>query len=669
MSIAKQQEPGAKPGFFQRVGERYRWMSLRNKIGLWGLLAVLILGAVFFQWLQPAYQTTKMYFFLKLADKAVAQKNYQAASLAFRRALHSGLENPVTWKALAKFLDEIGSPEVINVWERLAKLEPSVAQYRYNQIEAALKFARVYQAEEILQKLPAAWRDAPEGLRIEAEIDINKKQFEMAEKLLARLLELRPSDKRAAFDLTCLQAASPDLSVQTTARQHLEEVAASDSEFTSAALRRLIVLEMEEGNMNEADRLAERSVGRSDATVRDRLIYAQLEAVTNSFTLALTVANLRVYANAHPADFGQIMQWFLNTRVDPSGTTQWVANLPPEMRSQPEVESALFSYYLAVPDLDRVFELIKNPQSQLHLSPKVLDLAGSALEKERTGDPSAEKSWQEAVYAAEGNAKTLRILSLLASARGWSSATGRALSALTAATPNEASVWSLLAQHETASRNLPGLYKALEGLMRINPYDVAVASNWALAASLMRQADAQEVLDVAKRTYYSTNPSDAQAATAYAMALLQAGQPAEALQVVEKMSVADRREPKRVIYVGAVLAANGRKDEALEYFTRSEKVMDNPFLEEKTLRAIWRDVAMGEATTAEEAERLLIQRNDPDVRPAKIEAELANELQRRADPSEVQRILSNLKAETESRRKSPAQLDELMREVRKEPTP
>lgn len=644
-------------------------MSVWNKIGLWGFLAAVVIGAISLQWIQPAYRTAKMWLFLNMADKAIERKDYNSASLAFRKALLSGMENPAAWKALAKFLDQVGSPEVINVWERLAKMEPAVAEYRYNQAEAALKFTRVYEAEEVFRKMPKALQERPEGLRIEAEIAIIKKQDQTAEKALSRLLQLKPGDQRASFDLTCLRAAGDDPAARSGARTQLEQIAAGDSEFTSAALRKLVSLAAEEKDFNEADRLAGRLVGRPDVTIQDRLTYAQLEAMSNSFTLAITVQNLRTYANNHPESFDAIMRWLISTQLDAAGTARWVAELPPETRAQPEVESALFSYYLATSDWDHVFELLRNPKSPLHLPQNVFALANTAFEQDRAGDTSADKTWQEAVYAAEGHAKTLQILSLLASARGWSSATGRALSALADSAPGEASVWWLLVQHEKGVRNLPGLYKALQGLMRINPYDINVASNWVLAGALVRQGDTSELLKIAERTYFSTDPSDAQAATAYAIALLQCNRSEDAMRVIDKMSMSDRRDPARAVYVGAVLAANGRKDEALEYFNRSAEISGGLFSEEKALRAIWRGVANGEATTAEEAERLLVQRKDPDVQPQKIEAELNNEIHRRSDPAEVQRILSSLKAETESRQKSPVQLEELMRSVRKEPTP
>jgi tetratricopeptide (TPR) repeat protein len=660
--------PVGKPTLLQRIAERYRWMSLRNKIGLWGLLAALIIGAVCIQWVQPAYRTTKMWFFLNMADKAIDRQDYNSASLAFRKALLSGQENPASWKALARFLDLLGSAEVINVWERLASMEPTVATYRYKQAEAALRFGRVYQAEEILAKMPAEWRTAPEGIAIEVEVNIHKKQFGAAVRLLNKLLEIKPGDPHATFQLMCLHAADEDPATSQPAIEALERLAAENSEFSTEALRRLIGNEQKSANLNEANRLAQRLIARPDATLQDRLLHAQFEVATNSFTLAITVANLRAYALQNPASFAPIMDWFVNSKVDPEGTARWVAKMPPDAVQKPAFAPPLFQYYLSTGDWDQVYRILKAPGSALSLSPKVYDLATKSIDEDRAGDTSADKDWQETIYAAEGQPRVLRILSLLASGRGWSSATGRALSALAEASPSDPSVWWLLVQHENSVRNLPGLYKALEGLMNINPYDINVASNWVLAAALVKKGEKDNLLDVAKRTYYSTYPSDPRAATAYALALLQVKRVQDALNVVEQMTLADRREPQRAIYVGAVLAANGRKEDALDYFNRSESLTDNSFSEERTLRRIWKGVALGEATTAEEAEQILIRNNDPAMQ-TKISQDLRGDIQRRSDPAEIQRIYQSLKAETESRRETPVEVLQILQEARKEMKP
>src|SRR5688572_8373711 len=104
MSSTESQSPPRKPNFIRILAERYRWMSRRNKIALWSLLVVILIFVVSIRWIQPAYRTAKMWLFLRMADQAIERKDYGSASLAFRKALLSGYENPASWKQLAKFL-------------------------------------------------------------------------------------------------------------------------------------------------------------------------------------------------------------------------------------------------------------------------------------------------------------------------------------------------------------------------------------------------------------------------------------------------------------------------------------------------------------------------------------------------------------------------------------
>lgn len=667
--MSQVQSPVSKPNLFRRILERYRWMSLWNKLALWAFVVVAISLGVSYRWIQPAYRTAKMYFFLNMAEKAVEEKNYNAAGIAYRKALLSGYEKPASWLSLAKFLNEVNSPEIINVWAKLSALDPGNREYRYNQARDALRFDRPYEAEEALSRVPSQWQDDAEFLRLQAKLFVQKKYFADAEKILKRLVTMDPKDEKAMFDLLNVQSQMGDAGGE--AREKLMETAEGNSALASAALRAAITYETARGNFYEADRLAGRLILRPDATVQDRLLHADLELKTQSFSLAVTQANLRTYAEAHPEHLPAILQSLVSSQVDLPAVGRWIASFSPKLAAMPEAQTAIFQYYLAVGDWERMIETLRDTQSVVYLPPKVLDPALKAIDEDRNGMTSAEQTWMQAIYAAEGKAPALRILGLMASARGWTSATGRALSALANASPGDPSVWVLLIQHENAVRNLPGLYSALQGLMQLNPYDVNVASNWVLAAAMVRPGNLDEVLDVAKRTYYSTYPSDPRAATAYAMAFLRLGQVKEANEIIERMTLADRREPQRAIYVGSVLAANGKKEEALEYFRRSENLVEAPFPEEITLRRIWKGVAQGEATTAEEAAQILLKRPDAETlaQAGKINDQLREEMRRRSNPEEAQRILQSLQQETQGRKGTPAEVENLIRQLRQEQKP
>lgn len=639
-------------------------MSIRNKVALWGLLAVVLIGAICLQWVRPAYRYSRMWLYMHMAEEAVKRKDYNAASLAYRKVLSVGNEFPESWKALIQFLNDVQSPEVIGALERLSQLEPEVVQHRYDEARAALRFDRVYLAEEILANISKERRNDAEALRLNAAVAMRKNQLDKAKNELGRLLKLVPDDQQACFDLTTVNSRSAVGAERSEARAELQRLAEGTGEFALPALRQLVILEREDNNLYEADRLAGKLAGQAGATVQDRLMYAQLEVETNSLSLPVTLRDLRQSAVDHPESFGAIMNWLLKSGTDGQATRQWIAELPPNVSAKPEIQEALLQYNLLTGQIDKAFRQLSEPGSQWHIPQTVLDLARRALQENKDGSSSAEQTWMSAIYSVEGNARTLHLLSMIASASGWNGATGRALSALVDVAPGNSTAWWLLIQHEEMAQNLPGLYKGLRGLLKLNPYDITVASRWVLVASLLQQGDLQDVLDVAKRAYDSTSPSNPTAATAYAFALLQANHPKEALQIINKMSVADRRAPLSAIYVGCVLAANDRREEALDYFNRSEELDLNLLPEERALRMVWKGVAKGDATSAEEVKKVLDSRSSVGVNPAEVNQKLLEELSHRVDPAEVQRIFESLKAEARSRSRPPVEVERLLREVR-----
>jgi len=657
--------PTHKLTWWQAVLFRYRWMSLRNKIALWAVVVIALITAICFQWVKPAYRGMKMFYFIHLAEDLVDKKDYGAASLAYRKALIAGPDRPEAWKSLAKFLEQVDSPEIIGVWERLAKMEPTVREYRYKQLSAALRFGRGYEAEQVLDQMPEAWKDDPDYLRSLANIAIQKNQLEIAEKALNRLLKNNPNDEEARYDLAVANTKSPDTQARLDAKTQLSEIGDGKSKLAAVALRQLIATAVQEGDTTEADRLATKLIALPDATVKDRLTHLQFELVTQSLTSAVSLKKLRAYMEEHPDDFEQVVDWFLTNKVDPEGTAAWIKSLSQDYRNQIQVQSGLLQYYLSVADFKEVFHILRSRSASLNLPIHVLNLAEKAINELDTDPTAADRAWLSAVYASDGNPQALYYLSLLSSAKGWTSATGRALSALADNAPNQAGVWNLLARHESSAGNLPGYYKALCGLMRINPYDIHVASDWVIASVLLRKGETSEVLDVAKRTYNATEPADPWAGTAYAMALLRDKRPQQSYEIMMRMSDANRMLPQRAVYVGTILAASGHKEESLTFFDRAESFADNNFPEELALLRIWRGVAMGEATPAEEMDQILSMRKNLDAETAEIRADLQKQMQLRSNPAEVKQIFNQLKLENESRKGIDPEVQQMMREITK----
>jgi tetratricopeptide (TPR) repeat protein len=640
-------------------------MSLWNKIGLWTFIIVGTILVINARWLQPEYRLIKMKIALRTAEADVARKDYTGAVEAYRKALLSGQEHTEAWLSLAKFLEEVNSPEIVNVWERLASMSPpaQAAIYHSKAALAAFTFGRFYEADQLLTKVPLNEQGSEDYLRASAALALNKNNLVYARQALDRLKAVDPKDSKAAFELLLLQLKDGDPSTVETAKAELEQLGDTDQPVAADALRQLIKMALDSDDPAEADRLATKLITKANSTFDDRAQFIKLELQTNSLSLMDSIGALRIYGQQHPESFEQIVSILMAAKVDPAGMDLWIKGLPASLADKPEVKAGLLRYYLGISDWDNAFRVLRAEEKAANIPPNAIDLAEKAVQADIADDSSAEQIWMKAIYAADGNAPALQALSAVASARGWSVATGLALHALTQAAPQEVPAWKMLIEHERSAGNLEGVYSALDGLKEINPYDITTISQWVIASVLLRKGDGDSILDVAKRAYYSTDPANADAGTAYAVALMEAGHTNEALEVVERMSIKDRRDLDRAIYMGAVYAAAGEKSEALDYFKRSEDLGTAKFPEEKALRRIWKDVALGGSMTTDEAKRLLAKRADEEREAEKIDRELHQQLERRSDPAEVQRILEGLESETEKRNKAPVNIDKLLHQA------
>jgi tetratricopeptide (TPR) repeat protein len=293
----------------------------------------------------------------------------------------------------------------------------------------------------------------------------------------------------------------------------------------------------------------------------------------------------------------------------------------------------------------------------------VIALVEKAFAERAAKNKEADQTWQRAIYMAQGNGGALQILSLMAEANRWTFATGRTLAALANLASGNLETWRRLARHEAMTGNLAGYHSALTGMMRINPFDITVSSDWVLSCVLLRKDNPDAVLKVAERAYGSTYPANPAAATAYAIALLGTNRPAEALDVISRMSKADQQSTERTVYIGAILAANGRQEEALEFLERAGGINELRFSEEMGFRRIWEGIARGEESATAQLDRILNQRATWQEESERIALDVRREIEVRYDPLESRRILEDLKNQNEQRKQSPAELQRLLRDL------
>lgn len=646
----------------RRIIQRYQWMRLRNKIALWVFLLAIITAAVGYKFGRPAYRHFKSQMYLQMADNLVEAEDYNAASLAFRKAILSGNRNPEVWKRVAAFLEKINSPELGKIWETLAGLEPEVHEHKIRQAEALLRNGRGHQAIAILEALPPEAKETIAFHRISADIALSRRDYSVAREHYSSWLVLEPGNSDIEFRLLVTKMYSPDPLVAYPAKDEVLVIAERRGEGAAQAYRELVARSMQEGDVFDAARLASRLVELPEPKFEDMATFLNLEIASQSFALSLALERFLAFGKENPEELPKVAN-FLLERGQTDAVRKWLDTLPRETIEHQDVQTTRFQIALATEDWDAAFALLRENRLPVQVPPAVTELAEQAFAQYAAGDKDANQTWQRMVYMAQGDPGALQMLSLLAEARGWSFAVGRTLTALSGIATGNPDVWRRLARHEALTGNLAGYHSALAGLMRINPYDVGVSSDWVLSSVLLRKESPQTVLDIAERAYGTGDGANARVATSYAIALLGVNRPEDAKAAIEKMSPVDRRAPERAIYVGAVLASAGDHDEALEYLERAGNHEGSRFAEERGFRRIWTGIAKGEESASEQLDRIFADlagwRQDSD----RIADEMRQELEGRYDPAASQRILEDLRLQAQERRSSPAELQRLLQDL------
>jgi len=665
VGVSTPPQPPEKLTVWKQIVQRYRWMSFWNRMALWAFLALLICTAVGFQYVVPAYRHVKSRMFLKMANQFMEEEDYDSASVSFRKAILSGNSDPFVWRNVAAFLEKIRSPEIGNVWETLAELEPDVPEHKIRQADAMLELGRTYQTSEILRKLPESVKETVGFHEVSANLAIAKRDYQVAAKHFEAWHRLEPQNQEVPFQLLVTKIYSSDPDVANPAVEQLEQIAGSGGPSSAQAYRALIARSVQAGDTFDAARLAGRLVDLPNPTFNDMAGFLNLEIVTKSSALPRAYERFLNFAEADPTQLPDVANFLLGLgQVDT--VRDWLKKLPDSINEHPDAIYTRFQVALSTKDWATAFNLLRENNLLFEISLPVMELAERAFAEREAGDKTADQTWQQIIYAVQGNQRALQILSLMAEARNWPLALGRTLSALTNLAPGNLEFWRRLARHEALMGNLAGYHSALTGMLQVNRYDIVVASEWSMTSVLLRKEDPNVVLETARRAYESTNPVSPRVAISYAIALISLKQNKEAVEVIDKISVADRSAPGRAMYVGAVLASVGRHEEALSYFKTSEDARHVRFIEELGFRRIWKGIAMGEESAENQLKKILEQHIGWQDDSNRIALDMQREIDLRYEPVQSQKILHELRLQAQQQQPTSAELQKLVHDLKSE---
>lgn len=209
----------------------------------WRIAAIVLLlvpvGAAAYRVGRPMLHRWQRDQALAEARELAAKKDYRAALVALHRAVAKSPSEVQTWKQVADFLGELGSPEVLVARKNLVWLAPDDLSLRLGFVLDALRFGDVAGAREAVAGVREAAREEVDFFRMAAALAYATGRTEEFERSLTELLARAPADREAALDLATLRLWGADPARAEAARTALTELLAHPEVRVRAAVELL----------------------------------------------------------------------------------------------------------------------------------------------------------------------------------------------------------------------------------------------------------------------------------------------------------------------------------------------------------------------------------------------------------------------------------------------
>ncbi len=482
------------------------------------------------------------------------------AGLSARRALQLNSGSIGAVRVLAS-VAEASRDRTALEWRRKAtELEPHSADDTLALATCALQFNDPITAEKTLDRLSEEARQTAAFHTVAAQLSEAKKKPVEAESHWAKAVELAPDNKsyQLQFGLALLRMDNP--AKRDAALAILERLRQDEKQRVTAT--RVLISDgaAHRRNSQELAALARELQNYPEATFNDRILYLDVlrQIRDPQFTAYLT--SIEKDAASKPADLASLLSWMKTSSMSLLAI-DFAKTLPSEALKQWPVPLALAEAYGKVADWAALEAWVKNQNwGQFEF----LRHAYLALALRGEDKPvAADHEWSAAQKEAGNQFQFLLMLSRAVADWGWEKETVELLWTLTKHPETQAEALQGLYLKYAEAGDTVELYRVLVRLAELRPEDMRVQNNLA-QLSLLLNADVDRARKLAVDLYGKEGSNPAYAST-YAFALYTKGDVNGALQVMNRLTEDQLRDPSLAAYYGVVLAAAGDAEKAREY--------------------------------------------------------------------------------------------------------
>jgi len=556
------------------------WRAPRARSGLVIALFIILgfaVGLLAFSSARQGWYRWQKNRILKEATHLLEENHLPEAESKAQEALAIDPASLEATRILAEATEKQNRAETVAWRAQIARLDPGL-ESQLNLSSAALRFGQLEVAREALKRVASKDREKATYHVVAGWLSRAQGNVAEEERHFAAAAAQEPSNDLYQFNLAVLQILSPDPEINTAARNQLERLS-KVAQFRTEALRALLDNALRQNQSEAANALAQQLQMSPEVTFADYLLCLDLYRKLNPKNFDDLLEKVQPVAARHGHDLAQLIDW-MNKNHLASRALKWSEKLPDDLTTHPPAAVAIAASLALTKNWSRLKRWTKTgswgEDEYLRLAYRAYAVRGG-----RRGGTEDEFDalWNSAEEKAAANPDHQLALARLASA--WDlpqKAEALWLAVATRSTARREALDALYKIYREAN-DLPNLLLTAQRLHDVSPEEAGLSANAARLALLLDRS-ATEGRTLAERAYRKA-PNDPAVALTYAFALYSAGRSAEGLEVLEKFSPEQRRDPHVAVYAALLYDDQNLRDLADQYLALAQA--DQLFPEEKQL--------------------------------------------------------------------------------------
>ncbi len=508
-----------------------------------------------------SYSKAKETRLMGMARGFAAQSDTRNTVLSLSKVLRIDPHNVEAVRLMGDMAEANHQGDVLAWRKRAVQLAPHSQTDLIALASAALTVHDFALATNALGQVTPAYQNTALYQNAAGALAIAERDPIMAEKYFRQASSLDPENMVPQLNYAVLRLHSTNLVSVAEARVALTKIAdGTNQAFRSQALRELTGDAFIHGQLNAAQRLAQRLLAETNSVFADRILQLQILQRIGGADFASALKASQAAAANVPGQIFTLAHWEIKN-VSPAETLDWLKNFPPAQQTNQPVAMLAAECRVLTGDWAGLDKTLK------HQYWGKLDFIRHAFAARAASglqlSDGKDAEWGKTLETAGTGMDNLTALFSLARQWNWPNQEEQLLWIIVRHYPNEKWAAQALAESLMSGGNTQSLMQLCSLQLSHNPTNIQTMNNLAMTALLLNAQEknpyhlAQEV--------YQAQPTNISCASTYAFALyLQHKSPA-ALKVFEQFNRQQLEDPSIAGYYGIVLQATGHAAQAPKY--------------------------------------------------------------------------------------------------------